>query len=396
MFPRFVIVLLLFATTTLPLPGGEYPRYPARGSTYVPIEHWAYAVVDRLAAWGWVQSQIVGLRPWTRSEFARLTVEAGERLSEEDAPAQARQLYDVLTAEFGFEIALLSGSGGREITLEALYVRALPVSGTPLRDGYHFGQTIINDYGRPWGEGANLSAGAAVRASAGPLAGYARGEYQRAPSSPALWLPAREAIAWEDGTPVTPALAAAGISRLWPLEAYVALNVSNFQLSFGRQALWWGPARGSSMLFSNNAAPFPMLRLTRTLPLKLPSLFSWMGPMRGEFFVGHLEGHELVFGPAGLVGEFGRRLDPQPYIHGQKLSFKPTPNLELGFSRTVIFSGPGAPFTAGNFWRSLVTQHNQAPQSGKDPGDFRSGLDLSYRLPGLRRRAIFYIDAFTE
>jgi hypothetical protein len=395
MLPRGFTVLLLLTTLARPLPAADYPRYPARAATDVPLGHWAYALVDRLAAWGWVQSQMAGLRPWTRLEFARLTVEAGERLGESHTPpsTQAQLFYAALAREFAAEMA---EAGRREIRVEEVYARALGIQGPPLRDGYHFGQTIINDHGRPFGEGTNLMAGLALRASAGPVAAYARGEYQRAPASPALPLLAREAIAWEDGTPLAPALPAPSVNRRRPLQAYFAVNLSNFQLSFGRQALWWGPARGGSLLFSDNAEPISMLRITRTLPLKLPSLFSWMGPLRGEFFLGQLAGHELVFGPAGLVGQFGRALDPQPYVHGQKISFKPTPNLELGFSRTTLFSGAGAPFTAASFWRSLVPGQNYAPESGRDPGDSRSGLDLSYRLPGLRQRATFYVDAFTE
>src|SRR6185312_7323787 len=55
------------------------------------------------------------------------------------------------------------------------------ISGTPLRDGYHFGQTIINDYGRPYGEGFNNVSGVTAHAVAGPLSISIQGEYQHAP-----------------------------------------------------------------------------------------------------------------------------------------------------------------------------------------------------------------------
>src|SRR5438067_5112061 len=398
MLPRILTVIALLVCAAFPLRADEYPRYPNRATTDVPLDHWAYTVVDRLAAWGYLQSQMAGLRPWTRVEFARLTIEAGERLGEQgaDLAAQAPLCYQALAAEFATEITAMGGGSAREIEVEAAYTRVVGIAGTPLRDGYHFAQTVVNDYGRPFARGANVMAGLAVRASAGPVAAYVRGEYDHAPSGPPLSLAGRQAVALEDGTPVPPTTSIAAVSRFRPVEAYVVLNLRNFQFAFGKQSLWWGPARGGSMLFSNNAEPITMLRISRSLPLKLPIFFSWMGPVRGEFFVGHMEGHEFIFGPSGLVGQFGRALDPQPYIHGQKISLKPTPNLEFGFSRSTIFSGSGAPFTARTFWRSLFSAANNAPETGNDPGDRRSGMDLTYRLPWLRRRATFYVDAFAE
>jgi hypothetical protein len=99
---------------------------------------------------------------------------------------------------------------------------------------------------------------------------------------------------------------------------------------------------------------------------------------------------------SGLIGQFGRVLDPQPYIHGLKLTFKPTPNLEVGFSRTTIFAGPGVPFTWHTFWKSMVGSGNGPPGSSSDPGDRRSGLDFTYRIPGLRKWITFYADGFTD
>ena len=57
-----------------------------------------------------------------------------------------------------------------------------PDCGTPLRDSYHFGQTIADDFGRPYGQGFNTINGASGYAQerAGLL--YVRGEYQHGAS----------------------------------------------------------------------------------------------------------------------------------------------------------------------------------------------------------------------
>ena len=52
-----------------------------------------------------------------------------------------------------------------------------------LRDSYHLGQTISNDYGRPYQTGFNRMAGASTVEEWGPFSLYVRGEYQHAPSA---------------------------------------------------------------------------------------------------------------------------------------------------------------------------------------------------------------------
>ncbi len=43
--------------------------------------------------------------------------------------------------------------------------------------------------------------------------------------------------------------------------------------------------------------------------------------------------------------------------------------------------GPGVPLTLGTFKNSLFGLGNGLPGSASDPGDRRSGMDWSYRLP---------------
>jgi hypothetical protein len=182
------------------------------------------------------------------------------------------------------------------------------------------------------------------------------------------------------------------------LDAYVGLMLSNWQVSFGKQSLSWGPGDGGSLTLSNNAQPINMFRISRTTPLKLPSILGWLGSMRNEFFLGQLAGHEFILSPAGFIGQFGHSLNPQPFIHGQKISFKPTRNFEFGFFRTTIYGGPGYPFTWHTFLRSVFSTGNRVAGSPDKPGKRTSGLDFSYRLPGLRNWLTFYGDglAFDE
>ncbi len=98
------------------------------------------------------------------------------------------------------------------------------------------------------------------------------------------------------------------------------------------------------------------------------------GPCAFNSFIGRLSGQQFAQLPNGTIaGHAGVSLGDQPYIHGMKWTLKPTPNLELGFSRTVIFGGPGFPVTFSSFWRSIFSTQS-GNFSANDPGDRRAGI----------------------
>jgi hypothetical protein len=371
---------VVLAQTASPDPWGtgeEVSR--SRGSAFVALDSWMYPAFDRLAALGYAPSAIAGLRPWTRRECARLLAETADLLEarEPGEALEARQIYDALSSELAGE------SRGQRLStrVETVYARFSQIAGPPLSDGYHFGQTLMNDYGRPYGRGSNLLAGASARAQVGPLAAYVRGEYQQAPGFPAYSEGVRIAIANSDANPIQPAAAGAAVRRMHLLEGYIAIAFGGLQLSLGKQSLWWGPGRGGPLMMTNNAEPMLMLRLGNSSPKKLPGWLSAAGPYRSEFFFGKLEGHH--FPPGG-------------YIHGQKFSVKPSPNLELGFSRTVIFAGGPQPLTWGTFFDSFVSTSTGNPDPRYKPGDKRGGFDFTYHIPGLRDWLVLYNDSLVD
>jgi Capsule assembly protein Wzi/PAP2 superfamily len=365
-----------------------------RGSPYVPLDSWIYPALGRLAGMGLVDSGFSAMRPWTRLECARLVGEAGERIALTDSPAG--EIYRQLEAEFTPELD--AASTEPQARLESVYTRVGHISGMPLNDGYHFAETQINDFGRPFGEGWNTSTGFSFYTTVGPWTGYFRGELQSAPAVPALSLSARQFIAAADQLPgVPPATGTFSVQQFQMLDAYVGLTLSNWEFSFGRQSLDWGPGEGGSIMFSANAAPMDMFRVNRVTPLAIPWVSRFLGPMRVEAFFGQLSGHHFTAGGPNLAtsGSFDVEFRPQPYLNGQRFSFKPTRNFEFGFSRTGITGGPGVPLTFGTIFHNF-TLTNSFPGTPNDPGDRRSGMDWSYRLPKLRDWVTFYGDAFAE
>jgi hypothetical protein len=178
------------------------------------------------------------------------------------------------------------------------------------------------------------------------------------------------------------------------LDANVSFAFANNQFTFGRQSLWWGPARSGATLFSNNAEPIDMLRYDRVRPFVLPGFLRLLGPIRAQVLIGRLAGTQFVQPTSTLFGRPGVALGDQPFLHGEKVSFHPTPNLEFSGSRTVIFGGTGAPVTTSTFLRSVFSA---SIANGKtDPGDRRFAFDAQYRIPGLRQCLTGYFDGFSE
>jgi len=370
-----------------------------QGSPYVPLDSWIYPALDRLAGMGLIKSAFEGMKPWTRNECVRLLGEAGERISEGIGGPQAEKIYQVLETEFSSELENAGGEDRVHARVESVYARVTNLSGQPLTDGNHFGQSITNDFGRPYQEGFNSVEGFSGWATSGHWAGYVRVEYQHAPSAPADSAAVRQFIASVDNVPgIPPATPFSTVNRARVLDAYVGLTFNNWQVSYGKQSLWWSPMQSGPLMFGDNAEPVNMFRISRVSPFKLPSVLGWLGPIRAEWFLGQLAGHEFVFRTdTGIMGQFGQSISRQPFIHGGKFSFKPTSNFEFSVSVSVVFSGGPTPLTWHTFLRSYSGLPNSQQQGGiTDEGDGRSGVDFSYKVPGLRNWLTFYGDAMTE
>src|SRR5208283_3451904 len=81
----------------------------------------------------------------------------------------------------------------------------------------------------------------------------------------------------------------------------------------------------------------------------------------------------------------------------EKISFRPTENLEFGFERTVIWGGKGhEPITLHTFLRSffsLTAATSAAKLTNADPGARFGAFDFSYRLPFVRNWLTLYSDS---
>ncbi len=390
------------------------------GSPYIPVDSWVYPAVLRLYSLGFVDSVFLGMRPWTRASLSHMLEQAGARIEDADqSPAtdQAQGIYEALTHELNIDTQgpCLTGKGSARI--ESVYTVARGISGTPLRDSYHLGSTVINDYGRPYENGFNSYSGASGYAATGRFTLYARGEFEAAPSATGYSQALAQALSIVDGTtytdPTTQAttyflpqatIPMGPISSITDgrfIEAYVSAHLLNHEISFGKQDDWLGPGLGGGMAYSNNAENIYSFRVNRIEPLHVPGLSRLTGPFRYEFLIGELRGHDYMPNPANPGGtnlNLPNVINPgNPWVHLEKISFRPTEDLEFGFERTAIWGGQGhGPITIHTFLKSFFSFASPAgnTKDGRDdPGARFGAFDFSYRLPFVRKWLTLYTDS---
>lgn len=348
--------------------------------------------MDRLAALGYFPEILQGTRPWTRLQCARLVAAAQHKMTSNgtaEVDPDAAAIVAELITEFHFEMMAHDQSSNRTFGFTTAYVRGTEIAGPPLRDAFHFGQTIADDFGRPYGQGFNLVSGAEVHATYGPVSLALRGEYQDARALFAYNSNALQSIALMDDLPIQATPNTTALSRARMLEATVALNVHGWRASFGEQNQWWGQARSTSLLLSNNAEAPVLLRLQREEPVQLPWLFAYLGKINNTFFIGQLRGHHYVRGPIPtltLYGSATKTLNPQPFLWGDHLDLKVSPNLEFGFEIVSVWAGYGRPATLGTWLHTFSFVGNA---QDVDPGKRFAGFQFAYRLPGARNVTLY-------
>jgi Capsule assembly protein Wzi len=382
--------LLCQQTVTLPaLPPNLEPVFsgfdPAESSNYglvyVPLDSWIYPAFERLFSLGYADSAYLGMRPWTRTSCLQILQEMYPNLEGAPQDQEAWNIFQALAEEFGEN----AGKTTPQAELRDLYTRNMYIKGRPINDSFHFGQTLINDYGRPYQEGFNALDGFTAWAEGYHFSLDVRGEYQHAPGRAAYPESVLELFSQVDNTPLLAPEPVPQTNVFRLINANLAVSLANNVVSVGKADDWWGPTQAGSMALSNNAEPIYALRINRVVPVRIPLLSNITGPFRYEGLFGSLKGH---------------RYPNAPWVHAEKFSFKPSRNLEFGFSRVVVFAGKDhVPLTFGSFWHSFTSFSNVSlaeKESRNDPGFRSSSFDFTWRLPWVEKWLTLYSDSIVH
>jgi len=327
----------------------------AGAATYVPLDDDAYGMLARLEAEGVIGSGLTSAKPLSRKEMARLALEA-ERNSEgksEFVRSMARHLKE----RFKDEI-----SGTRFFK---------PVDSAYVRYAYNSSDSqalVYNNDGDRYRRGSNERAGFDSIAELDWFSFYINPEV-RYPDNDT------EPLKLSKGkkSDKTPLVCGSDCDADWANEkrtdlavrsGYGVVSFLGLDLTIGKDSQWWGPGYHGSLLLSNNAEPFTMVRLENPEPVLLPWILKYLGPFRWTFFVTKLE-HD-------------RRDVGEPFFWGMRIDFKPHPYVEIGLQRTAILGGSGRPSGFDAWWHSLTgSGENKAGEAG----DQKAGFDVKVTMP---------------
>jgi len=279
-------------------------------SVNVPIGNWSYEAIAKLKALGLIHSDMRGTRPWTRLEMARLIAEADEQFenlsnSEEESSSNGRSQFisailGRLKGEFRTSLDAVSGTGEGASS----YIK--PIEDLYLH--YYHGNNdfdLENDKGQELAEGSNLRIGLSTHGAFwGHLAYYFNPE----------WRYSENQFGGDD-------------DEFALLEGYGKLEFFNIELQVGRDSLWWGTGYHGSMILTDNAKPFDLIKVSTPEPVVLPWIFRYLGLFKFQWFWTELEKDRVI---------------PKAELMGFRFDIKPLPFLEIGLARTYMLGGEGS------------------------------------------------------
>jgi len=374
---RIVIIILIVAVIPLKLFAWS------RSSSSVPPDSEYYRDLDKIVAARLVKPTILGQRPYPRSEFARMAIEATQSLEKIDSGEphsysdfvrsekrlwQARVSLRRLSKEFAEDIADLNAPSGeaeryRVHPLEKFYLEGRYLNSPPL--------TIIPNNGR-----------GTIQAEANPLGDYNLGRHAIDGATSAIEPVARfEATKFFSGY-VKPRFEVDSFrsgdmqAHAYLQNAYGTFKVGNFSFKAGRDSQMWGYGARGSLLYSTNPRPLDGMWVTNPTPARLPWILKYLGEWRYTLY-----GFNL--GP-----EYPQKW---AWITGYKISALPCQYVEFGFGHSVMMGGegaisPGFVDVIGEFFG-----FRPAGTSGNDPNltNHLFEVDLLVRIPGLRGSQIY-------
>jgi hypothetical protein len=360
----------------------------AQAALNVPPDDPVYQAVDIFISCGLANDVIMGQRPFSRLEVARILISVRAQIDQEkrdwteDGKTKdvgwrsfskrltrrryAERLLSYYEKEYARELAGMK-PGVEFQALEQLKLTALYNSSTPrvipVNNGAGFINGIVtsfdqNDQGITYVDGSNTFL---FTQSNLYLSRYVALTVQ----------PRFEFLTQTNGD----MQAHAYIHRL-----YAKGGISNFEMEVGRDNLMWGQGEYGGLMASSNPRPLDMIKLSNPYPLRIP----YVGGMKWTLFVSNL-GPEQFF--------------KYSYLYGIKWSWKISRWFEFGLSHTITMGGDGAPGV--KWWEPVAELMPFHKWGGSNIGqtDVANNswgfLDFRLTIPPLRSSVLYY-DGYIE
>jgi hypothetical protein len=327
----------------------------------VPLEHWAYPVIDELLLRGYGTNLLYTNRPYTRGDIAALVIEV-EKAAAREGGERGKALGDwarLLCEEFSQEIALLRG----ELTEEFYRMRV---------------EVGANVYGSKTEKDIELEpAFMAVRSGeegdphlrmVAPL-GYAISLGKRLTVSETAWIDTEmrnDPTASVKGEPKRP---------LRFRSAYIKYSQPHFEFQFGRERFRWGPGATGGLVLGDSSPSLDAASVK--LRAKWFTLTSLVSPLGDEIASLGEDTGDLP------EGEIVNR-----YFYAHRLDMKFLPWLEFGISETAVVSGVGRGFDL-RFMNPLLAIYSTQHEGERNQREVNLTHSLHWFLADFPRMALY-------
>ena len=162
-------------------------------------------------------------------------------------------------------------------------------------------------------------------------------------------------------------------SRFSPEGSAAVLGLGGWNAQVFAHQFWWGPGWQSSLVNSNNSPAWQGVGLQRgTIKASESPWLSWMGPWNLDVFVAKAQDPMVV------------AKQHQGFLFsGTRLTLKPQPWLEVGFSRGMQLGGSGRPGGVSTLVKSFFGQevNKEAYDNFQDSSAQIAGYDVRVRCP---------------
>lgn len=353
----------------------------ALASNNIPLDSPVYSYIEKLAGFGLIDSDVKGVRPYSRSEAARLYLEAERNLSRlgGTVPSFATdvmlRLRELLPREVSLrnepnnapflDYNLLSATRLRYVYLDGMprsYNRQVFIRGGQSAFGFIGGKL------RPDNNAGILSQSGTEGT---PLLENNEGAIYRGGSNVELRWSMEGFVKDKVSLLIEPDLILTPESDRMSLQkGYVKVGSGGLELEVGRDANWFGPGFRGALTLTNNAKNFDLIKLSSPEPIDVGWVKRYLGETK----------YSLIFSRFDETGS-GATLR-RPYFIGIKLAVKPNPWFEVGVNFIRQEGGPG--FSGSSTLRDTIfgggtTNHNNTI----------AGIDLRFRIPWFRNAELY-------
>jgi len=332
-------ILILFFALLLPCISEASP------SVDVPLRHWSYDVIEKLAIIGLCDIADIGVRPVSRIKMAHIIKTAIDKSRDYDKEFNWNEqeyletLLNKLIGEFRVELVAIG------VEVASTFDQPLPKNTLKILNDIKIEKVYVKlDKDRMLFENKD---------------GWVLKDGFNAKVKAASWAKLSNICAIS----VTPGIRYSKEDTDFNIEdAHVRLNPTgwNTEYAIGRSSMWWGPGFHGSVLMTDNAFPMDTVRINNIWPFRLPWIFKNIGRWSGTWFVSKLEKN---FNPSHAM------------VTGWKLDYMPAEFLKMGIGHILQFGGKGVNMLGINHFIGTSSLFFSAGGGGDEPENHIMSFD---------------------